>query len=110
MGCRSLTVEGSTCETLEDMRSFLHLQKRGKHFLAGRIQQERGLAILTRAPNCTDEMPEQSASHVRRIRNGSLASRQLTRPQSSNCPLTCSATDGLGSVQLRRITHAAVPI
>src|SRR3954470_57235 len=92
------------------MGSFLHLQERGKNFLASRVQQERGLAILTRAPDCTDEMPEQPASHIRRIRNRSLASRQLTRPQPGNCPFTSNAADGLGKVQLRRITHAAVPV
>src|SRR5262249_15708547 len=107
---RAFTVEWRAGQSPGNMWPLVHLQKRRENLFSRGIQQERSLAILTRAPYRAHQVPDQAPTHLGRVSNGRLARSQLARPQSADGPFPCAATDRLRSIQLDAIACGAVPV
>jgi len=88
----------------------VHLQERGKHLHAGRVQQKRGLAVLTGAANGADEMPDESARHVGGESHGSLARGEPPCAEARQRALAGDAADDGGILEVGRVARNAVPV
>src|SRR5262249_6668602 len=78
----TLVIERSARQALRDMRPLAHLEEGREDPLAGRIQKEGGLAVLTRSADRADEVPVEAAGHVGREEDRRLARGQLARADS----------------------------
>ena len=92
------------------MGPLLHLQERRKDLLAGRVQQERGLAVLAGAADRADEVSEQAARHVGREGHRDLAGAEPARTEPRHSAYTCGAADGGDGFQLRRVARDGEPV
>src|SRR2546421_274881 len=106
----ALLVERAAGEAFADVGPLLHLQERRKDLLAGRVQQERGLAVLAGAADRADEVSEQAARHVGREGHRDLAGAEAARTEPRHSAYTCGAADGGDGFQLRRVARDGEPV
>src|SRR5262249_6827282 len=107
---RALLVERTAREPFPDVRPLLHGEEGREHLLAGGVEQERGLAVLTRAADRADEVPEESARQVGGEGHRRLLRRHAPRAEARERASSGGAPDARGVLELGGIAREREPV